>query len=337
MPVFNVERTVRASLLSALEQTYEDIEYLIVDDCSPDSSFAVVEKIANEHPRGKNVRIIRHPINKGTGEARNTAVREATGEYIFFMDSDDLIDPDCIEKLVRYMEETPVDFVAASRVRQTADGKVLSEDVYEPAIVKDGDMAVARFRYVQNHRIFVEIWNKLYRLDFLRSAHVECLPNNRVEDVSFTYQAVMAARSCRLVPDKTYKYIIHDGQSLSPFMRDRARALNLSDCFCQIREKDLNVVQQYRKHKDYNAFLTGVFSVSYLHARILFASPMLTRKEKRNCLKKLLDNGLKHYDWLHMHSAKQFFLLALSYMPWWIRRIYFSNTVKYIGDYEEVE
>ena len=177
MPVYNVSGFVEASLLSALNQTYPDIEYIIVDDKSTDDSMDVVRKVVNGHTRRDAVRIIDHVVNKGLGDTRNTSIDNARGEYIYFMDSDDVIAPDCIEKLVGYMEETPVDFIASSRMRKTFDGKLIVKDIYTPVVVHDkGELSVARFRYVHNNKILAEVWNKLYNTEFLRKNNIRCIP-----------------------------------------------------------------------------------------------------------------------------------------------------------------
>ena len=94
MPIYNVALYVERALLSALNQTFESIEFLIVDDKGSDNSMDIVRRIISEHPRGKDVRIIEHEKNIGLGATRNTAIDNANGEYLFFMDSDDEITPD---------------------------------------------------------------------------------------------------------------------------------------------------------------------------------------------------------------------------------------------------
>lgn len=83
MPVYNVEKYVERALLSALNQTFDSIEFLIVDDKGTDRSMEIVSEIVSTHPRGKDVRIIDHVVNQGTGATKNSAIREAKGEYLF--------------------------------------------------------------------------------------------------------------------------------------------------------------------------------------------------------------------------------------------------------------
>lgn len=98
IPLYNVENYVVKSLKSAFSQTYSDIEYLLIDDCSSDHTMQVVEEYVSVHLRGDSVRIIHHDENCRLSVARNTGLKHANGEFVFFMDSDDEITPDCIEK-----------------------------------------------------------------------------------------------------------------------------------------------------------------------------------------------------------------------------------------------
>jgi glycosyltransferase involved in cell wall biosynthesis len=82
----------------------------------------IVRRIISNHPRGKDVRIIEHPKNTGLGATRNTSIDNASGKYLFFMDSDDEIADNCIEILYNKMLETPVDFIQASCEKRDRNG-----------------------------------------------------------------------------------------------------------------------------------------------------------------------------------------------------------------------
>ena len=103
IPVYNVAAYVERALLSALNQTFPDIEYIIVDDKGTDNSMDIVRRVISEHPRGKDVRIIEQEVNKGLGAARDTMIANATAPYIYFMDSDDELTADAIALLYNAM------------------------------------------------------------------------------------------------------------------------------------------------------------------------------------------------------------------------------------------
>jgi glycosyltransferase involved in cell wall biosynthesis len=131
IPVYNAEPYIERTLLSALAQTYEPMEYIIVDDKGTDRSMDIVRKVIANHPRGKDVKIIEHPVNIGTGAGRNTAIDNAQGKYLFFMDNDDEIAPDCIRKLYDEMQRSDVDFVQGSMTTFSSDGRYTPPHIQE--------------------------------------------------------------------------------------------------------------------------------------------------------------------------------------------------------------
>lgn len=86
IPVYNVSNFIRESLESALNQTYKNIEYILVNDCTPDNSMEIINQmISSPQHANRNVRILNLPENGGLSNARNEGLRIATGEYIYFM------------------------------------------------------------------------------------------------------------------------------------------------------------------------------------------------------------------------------------------------------------
>lgn len=110
MPVYGVEKFVAAAVESVLAQTFTDFELLIIDDCSPDSSIEICK--GYKDPR---IKIIPHEFNRGLAGARNTGVRHAKGDYLGFLDSDDLWTPDKLEKHVAHLDANPDIGVSFSR------------------------------------------------------------------------------------------------------------------------------------------------------------------------------------------------------------------------------
>ena len=84
MPIYNVEQYIERALLSALNQTYQNLEILIVDDLGHDNSMNIVHQLKSTHPRGNCIRIITHKKNLGLGGTRNTAIEFAQGKYLYY-------------------------------------------------------------------------------------------------------------------------------------------------------------------------------------------------------------------------------------------------------------
>ena len=114
IPVYNVEKYLRECLDSCINQTLEDIEIICVDDASPDNSIKILEEYQQKDSR---IKILRHEKNRNLGAARNTGLANATGEYIWFVDSDDYIDTKACEILYYAIKEYDVDMLCFSAVR----------------------------------------------------------------------------------------------------------------------------------------------------------------------------------------------------------------------------
>jgi glycosyltransferase involved in cell wall biosynthesis len=198
MPVYNVEKYVERALLSALNQTYENIEYLIVDDKGSDNSMNIVGEILSTHSRRKSVIIIEHSVNLGPGAARNSAIGAAKGNCLFFMDSDDELTPDCIEKLHGEMLRGNVDVVVGS-----SNDYILKEN---KTIENKKEMLLSYF----NNQFPIPVWNKLYKMNFLEMNGIKCIPHQTIEDNYFTFQVLLYTNAYRVISDITYLRYFRD-------------------------------------------------------------------------------------------------------------------------------
>lgn len=112
VPIYGVEAYVERCVVSLMEQTYANLEYIFVNDCTPDNSILILEDTVKKYPnRQSSVRIIEHHGNKGLAGARITALEHATGDYIMHVDSDDWLDVSAIEKMVIHARESQADII----------------------------------------------------------------------------------------------------------------------------------------------------------------------------------------------------------------------------------
>lgn len=119
VPIYGVEKYIERCAVSLFEQTYEDIEYIFVNDCTKENSIAILKEVIERYPiRKPQVRIIEHEQNKGLGKARNTAVAAALGDFLVHIDSDDYVDVNMVTMLVEKQKEGNYDIV-------TGDCKVI--------------------------------------------------------------------------------------------------------------------------------------------------------------------------------------------------------------------
>lgn len=118
VPVYNVENYIERCAHSLFEQTYPEIEYIFIDDCSPDHSIDILLRVLDKYPNRRNqVRIIKHDKNRGLAAARNTAVDNCQSEFLIHVDSDDWVELDLVESLVVEQKKGNYDIVTANAMK----------------------------------------------------------------------------------------------------------------------------------------------------------------------------------------------------------------------------
>lgn len=109
-PIYGVENFIGRAVESMMKQTLEEVEFIFIDDCTPDKSIEILRNIIARYP-WRNVHILRHDVNRGLPAARNTGLETAKGEYIFHWDSDDFAEPDMLESLYREAVAKVCDYI----------------------------------------------------------------------------------------------------------------------------------------------------------------------------------------------------------------------------------
>jgi len=208
IPVYNVEPYIEKCLLSVLNQTYKNLEILVVDDLGTDNSMQIVTRLQQFHPHGKRIRIIRHLKNKGIGEARNTMIKECNGEYLYFIDSDDFIESNTIELLYAHAASRHPDVVIAShRKVALTTGEELPTYQYSDYKLIQGEDAFANYVCADlRWHIAVVVWNILFSVEFLRNNNLR-FAGRKDEDALFLADYYSEVKCAIIIPDITYNYV----------------------------------------------------------------------------------------------------------------------------------
>lgn len=196
IPVYNLEAYVTDCVDSVLDQTYPDLEIILVDDGSTDGSLALLEDFDAQDPR---VRVLSQS-NQGLGMARNNAMDIATGDRVFFLDADDHIKPHTIERLVQVTEADDADIAVASRVLDYESGAPSTVQHYP--LVSDPDTWV---RLLLTWQVGFSAWGKLYDAQLFRDHHIRYTAT-RMEDLLPAVQLFMSARLISVVQEPLYHY-----------------------------------------------------------------------------------------------------------------------------------
>jgi CDP-glycerol glycerophosphotransferase len=234
VPVYDVERWLPASLDSLLAQEGVDLEVVVVDDGSPDSS----GEIANAYAaRDARVSVL-HVANGGLGSARNRGTERVTGEYLGFLDSDDVLAAGALATLTGTLEESGSDFVTGSVARW--EHGALDEPPWMRRLHRQRRLGLAAREHPE---ILGDVfaWNKLFRTSFWRAHGLEWPEGVRYEDQPTTTRAYLAG-TFDVIPDVVYHWRIrHDGSSIT---QQRASVADLRDRW-RTKRMSLDAVEEY--------------------------------------------------------------------------------------------
>lgn len=213
IPAYNAENLIERALLSALNQTLCDIEILIVNDASSDHTVDKIAAVSQSHPRKESIRLLSNETNQGIAFVRNLLIDQARGTYLYYLDADDEMALDALEIMYNDMQQQPVDFIFASTNTVSTNGEVTPHFTNEKDTIITGEYRLLEAYLKQISRkelVQTPVWNKLYNLKFLRDNKIKCTPGYVYEDSFFTFQVIVKAKSCRLIPNLLYSYYVVD-------------------------------------------------------------------------------------------------------------------------------
>ena len=221
VPVYQAKDYVRSTMLSALGQTFASIEFLVVDDCGEDDTLEEIKCLQKEHSRGNQIRIIRNNNHEGVGYTRNRIIDNARGRYLYFLDSDDIIEPDTIQLLYTHIKANKAEVVYASYEIIDKVNQSPTRVFQKPDLLFKEKGELATFAFKNNSIFHVSVCNCLMDVSFLREIGLRFIDAMFWEDMAFTYELVTKVNRAVLLSDITYHYLCRPG-SLSHY-QDRAQ------------------------------------------------------------------------------------------------------------------
>jgi len=239
VPIYGVENYIERCAVSLFEQTYPSLEYIFVDDATPDHSIEILEKLINRYPkRISQVKIYHHEHNKGLSAARNTAVEVATGDYLWHVDSDDYISPQAVEILVNTALFTKADIVIFDVIMLKEHKRKRLQAEYKDKI--------SYLRGLLQHRYLCAHWNKFYLTSFYKGTNIHSVEEIRLaEDYAVTPRLVHLAQRIVALHESLYFY---ETRNQSSYVHNLNRDAIIShynansvlvNYFTQVIDKDL--------------------------------------------------------------------------------------------------
>lgn len=203
VPVYNVVEYIEDCLQSVMNQTYlGEMECLLVDDCGTDNSMDVVGRLLERYDGPVEFRILRHERNRGLGAARNTGTKNASGDYLFYLDSDDYISDDCIEVLTRPLKETTYDMVVGDYFPLGGKGMGTQLTYREGGLLDKSAILEA----VCQQEVYVMAWNKLVSKTLVEKNDIQFPEAILHEDIPWSFAMACVMNAMCVVHQTTYFY-----------------------------------------------------------------------------------------------------------------------------------
>lgn len=214
VPVYNVERYIEKCLLSILSQTVDTslYEIVVVNDGTPDDSMSIAERLLNDYT---NVVIVNQE-NGGLSVARNTGLRAASGQYVWFVDSDDWVEEGAMAKVLNIAQQDKYDIIVTLlQTYSEADGTVKrwNYNKYLIGTVTTG------WQYFINEGRIAPTQQFVFRKDFLDENNLTFLPGVLHEDGQFGFRAFYLAKDVYMLHDICYNYLLRNGGSIMSTIR----------------------------------------------------------------------------------------------------------------------
>ncbi|MBS6600274.1 MAG: glycosyltransferase family 2 protein [Clostridium sp.] len=202
IPVYNVEEYIEECLKSILAQTYKDIELLIVDDGSTDNSLGLIREYENKF---KKIRIFTQQ-NKGVSEARNLALNYVSGEFVLYIDPDDFLEPNMIEKMVNKAEKYNSDITICGYYlyysKDNANNKIFTYGINENKTLSSLEV----IDMMLNYKLQGQLWNKLFKKDLLINNNFKFEPGRYIQDIFPVFKMVLKSSNITFIDEPLYYY-----------------------------------------------------------------------------------------------------------------------------------
>lgn len=209
IPIFKCEDFLEKCLKSVIAQTYKNIEVTLINDQTTDNSVQIAEDFIKKNNLN-NWKIYHLEENSGLSVVRNKGIDTAQGKYLFFLDSDDTITPDCIEKMVNLIEKERVEMVVGS-----VEAIKLPEEEHSPIFPILEERKVIRgnedvFYSFIKEKYPVSSWNKLINVEFLRKNNLYFVEGLFAQDSLHSFHMAFKLNSVAFLKDVTYYYYLHN-------------------------------------------------------------------------------------------------------------------------------
>lgn len=268
VPVYNVEKYIEKCLLSILKQTYLDYEVIVVDDGSKDRSGLICDELAQVY----NHLTVIHTQNGGVSHARNIGISKATGEYYWFVDSDDYIKPDSLEVIASYIDKhCSMDLLIFDAIVTDEEGNERGEITCE--------LPCEQKMSFETHKDIVfmntSLWNRVFRADIIKEKQLQFEEGITIaEDLLFNYKYLLECQDIYYENKTFYYYVQRKNSAMSGQGKNK-----------DVRRVFENLISYYKEKEQYQLYKNEIDYLTIYHYFIVTSVRMVRcGAEKRECL-----------------------------------------------------
>lgn len=222
VPIYNAEKYLKKCIDSLVNQTKKEIEIILINDGSTDSSERIIKEYKDER-----IKYFKNK-NQGIGKTRNFGIEKATGKYLLFVDSDDYLDKNACEKLYNKIENDSLDLLVYDFYREFDNGKKEEEKLQK--------FDISNLK--ENPKLLLNInlspWNKLYKTEVIKGNNTKFVENLKYEDAPFVVEAIINSKRIGKLDESLYYYMIHSNSETT--IRDK-RIFDILEIVDIIRKK----------------------------------------------------------------------------------------------------
>lgn len=292
MPVYNVGKYIGRAISSIQEQTFQNWEVLVVDDCSKDNS----REIADQYAKGDSrIKVIHHEVNQGVSAARNSGTDAACGKYIWYMDPDDYVDNILLERVYASIERNPAEVIMFGHVEEYYDKKgslrythpICPEEHY----FENAEALRPHVIELEQQTSYGYVWNKFFLLDTIRNLKLRYENIKLIEDFIFNVVYFMDIETMNILPFTPYHY----GKRLETNLTNKF----VPDYFKLHRQRIEMLFDQFSYWGICTVEVRGI--LGGLYARYILSAL------ERNCDKRSGMNHAQRYKWCKAVFAQGLF------------------------------
>lgn len=266
IPVYNAEKTLNKCLDSIINQTYKNLEIIIINDASIDSSLDIIKKYEKEN---KNIILINNKENKGIGYSRNNGIKKASGDYISFIDSDDYIENNMYEIITKNINKSKPDLLIFNYNR------IIKNKVFDNEYIFNNKITTFKESPEIIYNINLSPWNKIYKKELIKDV---LFPEDlKYEDALFVVKSYNKAKNISIIDNKLYNYCIRDKSETSTVDEKAFDILKVSKLITE----------------ELNSYKNNIYLEAFM-IRNIFRYTLQEKKQKKKKLKyKFVDEAFK--------------------------------------------